>query len=197
MVVKFLFVVVNIFSIWGTGCNNKPSSEQIIYEDTNSSGVRKADSPIALDKLITRDSIPLVRINVSKLNPDSLISFARSLLGTPYMFASIDPLVGFDCSGFITYVFNHFKVKVPRSSKDFENVGTEITIKQCRKGDLILFTGTDSTIRHIGHMGIIVANEGDSIKFIHSSSGKAHGVVISELRNYYMSRYVKVIRIFN
>ncbi|MEO7766433.1 MAG: NlpC/P60 family protein, partial [Ferruginibacter sp.] len=51
---------------------------------------------------------PSVLQNLGKVNRDSLILFAKSMLGTPYLYGSIDPAKGFDCSGFITYVFNHF-----------------------------------------------------------------------------------------
>jgi cell wall-associated NlpC family hydrolase len=63
-------------------------------------------------------------------------------------------------------------------------------------GDLILFTGTDSSDRRVGHMGIIVSNENDSLRFIHSSSGKANGVTITPLNEYYKGRFMKVIRVF-
>ena len=77
-----------------------------------------------------------------------------------------------------------------------KNEGTEITLSQSKKVDLILFNGTDRNERINGQMGIIISNK-DGIKFIHSSSGKAHGVVITELNNYYMGRFVKVIRVFD
>lgn len=131
------------------------------------------------------------------IDVDSLINFAKSLLGTPYVYASSDPSVGFDCSGFITYVFNHFNVSVPRSSIDFTDEGITIPLKKSKRGDLILFTGTDSTERFVGHMGIIVENKNDKISFIHSTSGKAYGVTITQLNDYYMGRFVKVVRIIN
>lgn len=135
-------------------------------------------------------------INSKDVSPKNLVSFAETLIGTPYKYASTDPLVGFDCSGFITYVFNHYNIEVPRSSKDFKNKGKEIPLSQSKKGDLILFTGTDSTERIIGHMGIIISNK-NGIKFIHATSGKAHSVVITDFNDYYQGRFVKVIRIFD
>jgi cell wall-associated NlpC family hydrolase len=63
-------------------------------------------------------------------------------------------------------------------------------------GDLILFTGTDSTTRVVGHMGIVESNENGRLQFIHSTSVKGKGVVITPFENYYKSRFVKVIRIF-
>ena len=128
--------------------------------------------------------------------PDSLVAFGKSLVGTPYLYASHDPAKGFDCSGFITYVFNHFGIAVPRSSVDFTSMGFEIPKEIAGPGDLILFTGTDSTIRIVGHMGIVESNEKGNLLFLHSTSGKAYGVVISPLKGYYETRFVKVIRVF-
>jgi len=128
--------------------------------------------------------------------PDSLVAFGKSLVGTPYLYASSDPANGFDCSGFITYVFNHFGIAVPRSSVDFTDMGIEIPTDFASPGDLILFTGTDSTIRIVGHMGIVESNERGNLLFLHSTSGKAYGVVISPLKGYYEARFVKVIRVF-
>ena len=135
-------------------------------------------------------------IKTGSITPGSLVAFGKSLVGTPYLYASCDPANGFDCSGFITYVFNHFGIAVPRSSVDFTNVGREIPKELASPGDLILFTGTDSTIRVVGHMGIIESNEKDNLLFIHSTSGKAMSVVISSLKGYYEIRFVKVIRVF-
>jgi murein DD-endopeptidase / murein LD-carboxypeptidase len=58
-----------------------------------------------------------------------------------------------------------------------------------------LFTGSDSTTKIVGHMAIITNVTKQPIEFIHSSSGKNKGVMVSNLANYYKSRFVKVIRI--
>src|SRR5690606_36446631 len=102
-----------------------------------------------------------------------LVAYAESLQGIPYKYGSIDPNQGFDCSGFITYVFNRFNIAVPRSSIDFTDVEQEIPLRDARRGDIILFTGTDSTKREVGHMGIITSLPGQPHAFIHSTSGKA------------------------
>lgn len=135
-------------------------------------------------------------INTGSVIPDSLVAFGKSLVGAPYLYASSDPAKGFDCSGFITYVFNHFGIGVPRSSVDFTDYGVEIPAGMASPGDLILFTGTDSTKRIVGHMGIVESNERGNLLFLHSTSGKAYGVVVSSLNGYYETRFVKVIRIF-
>lgn len=132
--------------------------------------------------------------NNTRVNRDSLVSFAKSLLGTPYLYGSTDPLKGFDCSGFITYVFNHFNIAVPRSSYEFENKGKKTSLNTCRRGDLILFTGTDQLERTIGHIGIVCDIVNGNPSFIHSSSGKALGVTITSMDNpFYQERFMAVI----
>lgn len=136
-------------------------------------------------------------INTRNVLPSSVVAFAQTLRGVPYKYASTDPRQGFDCSGFITYVFNHFNIRVPRSSIDFANVGREVPPKEAKAGDLILFTGTDSTKPVVGHMGIVLNNtDGSDLEFIHSSSGRAHGVTTNPLKGYYQTRFVKVVRVF-
>ncbi len=135
-------------------------------------------------------------INTGSTLPLDLVNYAKTLIGVPYLYASTNPQKGFDCSGFITYVFDHFNIAVPRSSVDFTNVQQEVPLEQAAPGDLILFTGTDSTVRVVGHMGIITENNMGNLQFIHSTSGKQYGVTITPLQQYYMGRFVKIVRIF-
>lgn len=151
-----------------------------------------ADSA-ATDSLIKHS---LNDINTRDVQPEAVVAFAHTLQGVPYKYASTDPKTGFDCSGFITYVFNHFKIDVPRSSVDFTDRGKEVAAAIAQPGDLILFTGTDRTIPVVGHMGIVTNNEKGNLSFIHSTSGKAYGVTVTPLNGYYKSRFVKVIRVF-
>ncbi len=137
-----------------------------------------------------------VSIKTGKVNRDSLVAFAKSFLGTPYLYGSTDPLNGFDCSGFITYVFNHFNITVPRSSYDFAKIGIKRTLATCKAGDLILFTGTDPNERTIGHIGIVCETANTNPAFIHSTSGKANGVTITSMDNqFYQDRLMAVIDI--
>ncbi|WP_276363967.1 C40 family peptidase [Daejeonella sp. H1SJ63] len=126
-----------------------------------------------------------------------LTDFAETLKGISYRFGAADPKHGFDCSGFINYVYKQFDITVPRASREFTNFAKEIKLSEAKRGDLILFTGTDSTKRVVGHMGIITSNNGQSHEFIHSTSGKAYGVTITPLNRYYQGRFVKVIRVLN
>lgn len=139
------------------------------------------DSSVTVDNAQNKDTphlAPPLGVDVKNVHPEDVMRFAESLFGIPYVYASINPKVGFDCSGFITYVFNNFGIKVPRSSVEFTNVGKTIPVESAKRGDIILFTGTNPAERRVGHMGLIVSNK-DTLKFIHASSGKAMGVTVS------------------
>lgn len=126
---------------------------------------------------------------------NSIVSYAETFLGVPYKYGGTDPNKGFDCSGFVYYVFNHFGIKTPRVSTDFGQVGEDIPIRQARRGDLILFTGSNPAGKKIGHIGIVTENDKGEITFIHSSSGKSIGVIYSGMNSYFKPRYVKTVRL--
>lgn len=135
-------------------------------------------------------------LNTDSVSADSVIGFAQTLIGTRYRAASSNPLYGFDCSGFVNYVFKNFDVKVPRSSEEFYNAGERISMDDAKPGDVILFTGTRTHHPHsIGHVGIVFSNDGDGLKFIHSTSGKEHGVTITAMDDTYKRRFVQVVRL--
>lgn len=125
-----------------------------------------------------------------------LMEFAKSMIGIRYRYASSNPKKGFDCSGFVSYVFQNFGFKVPRSSREFASSGEAKSLSDAKIGDIILFTGTNSRVRRIGHVGIIYSVNGDDIKFIHSSSGGAKGVTITSLNDgFYKKRFMKLVSI--
>lgn len=161
-----------------------------IFTIITSTVLGQTDS-LANDTIIPPDST----ITLSKA--DSIINFAKEQLGTTYVYGSRNPAVGFDCSGFCYYVFTNNSVKVPRTSRSYGSVGTEIPIEEARKGDVLLFRGTDPNSKTIGHIGIVISEEGEPLQFIHSSSSKRHyGVVITDYYNSgYPKRFLKVKRI--
>lgn len=127
---------------------------------------------------------------------DSIVDYANKFIGKPYLYGG-SSVNGFDCSGFVYFIYGHFNISTPRSSADYGKIGKIITIDSCRKGDIILFTGTDLNHSVIGHVGIIVNESGQPIKFIHSSSSKNHqGIVITYFDDSaYVSRFIGIRRI--
>ena len=192
---NLLLLLVAFILVSCTGQQTKETSNAVNSNDTFSAG-NTLDSTVNTKVVYAPASFNGQVIKTGVTTPSELLSFAKTLSGIPYKYGSTDPLQGFDCSGFITYIFNHFNIAVPRSSVDFTNVEREIDLAEAKPGDLILYTGTDSTIRIVGHMGVITSNDNEAIEFIHSTSGKANGVTITPLNKYYMGRFVKVIRIF-
>jgi cell wall-associated NlpC family hydrolase len=170
-------------------CKNPNKPSMAIHTSADSAnhlqGLNKASYTKASD-----------RIETGNVSPEQIVSFAQSLKGIPYKYGSTNPNQGFDCSGFITYVFNHFNINVPRSSVEFTTVPKEIRLREAKAGDIILFTGTDSTKRTVGHMGIFINKPGEEHVFIHATSGKANSVTETPLNAYYQGRFMKAIRIF-
>jgi|SRR5215203_911771 len=197
-----------IFALGFSSCifvwdnKDKQSKDSTLLESTDTSHAKidsvKKDSAVLIVDTVKQDSVlvPAAQIHTNNVNPQQVVDFAKTLIGVPYKYASTDPKAGFDCSGFITYVFSHFNIIVPRSSIDFTSVGKEISSAEAKPGDLILFTGTDSTEKFVGHMGLVVTNQNNQLEFIHSTSGKKYGVTITPFSDYYHSRYMKTIRIF-
>ncbi len=126
---------------------------------------------------------------------DSIVNYGMELLGTPYIEAGSDKN-GFDCSGFIYYVFKHFKIEVPRSSPQYENFGKEVAIANVKKGDVLIFLSPTSDV--IGHLGIVTNPKGMESEFIHATSGRQMKVVITSLKvEGYKRRFVKAISVIN
>lgn len=133
----------------------------------------------------------------TEINRDSIIVFAKKYLGTPYKYASCNPAVGFDCSGFVSYVFSHFGKTLPRSSSGYKNIGKTLKPEKFKVGDILVFYGyKDRTI--IGHLGIICEANGMQSKFIHASSGKAQQVTITALdTDHYTKRFYKCVDVLS
>lgn len=135
-------------------------------------------------------------VNATVLEVDSLMGLAHSLIGIPYKYGGCSP-EGFDCSGFVNYVYSNFGIELPRSTPEIANVGFEVPIDSCRKGDIILFSGRDRKKRPVGHAGIVVSEPGEPLHFIHSATSNAQGIIVTafDAYEYYLSRFVKIIRV--
>ncbi|QOR66296.1 C40 family peptidase [Cytobacillus suaedae] len=112
---------------------------------------------------------------------EEVVEYGKKFLGVPYLFGGTTPS-GFDCSGFLTYVFKELGVELPRTSADQFASGEKVETKNLVVGDLVFFTTYKPGA---SHAGIYV---GDN-KFIHASSSK--GIMISSLDDsYWKPRYL-------
>jgi cell wall-associated NlpC family hydrolase len=134
-------------------------------------------------KTITKNTHKDSKIEIQR---DKLVNYAKKQLGVKYLYGGMSPK-GFDCSGFTKYVFAKIGYNVPRVSRDYAKTGKKISVKNTKKGDILLFTGSNKHKRVTGHLGIVVSNKNGVIKFIHASSSR--GIVISDLKiKYYQER---------
>ena len=78
---------------------------------------------------------------------DTLLGLAKSLIGVPYCYGGSSP-EGFDCSGFVNYVYAQFGFDLPRSTSGLAQIGIEVSVDSCQKGDIILFAGRNKSKRH-------------------------------------------------
>ena len=89
-------------------------------------------------------------------NQGGLIGYAKKFLGVPYVWGGTSP-TGFDCSGFVQYVYGHMGVDLPRISADQARAGKRIDIGSLRPGDLVAW---DNSSRNNGadHIAIYIGN---------------------------------------
>lgn len=110
------------------------------------------------------------------------------VVGTPYKWGG-NTVKGFDCSGFILYIFNQYDVDLPRTSKAQSEEGVKVSKDELQPGDLVFF---NTFGKGVSHAGIYLGNN----EFAHASSSK--GVRISKLsEDYYEKRYVTARRIIS
>ncbi|QKG55518.1 C40 family peptidase [Hymenobacter sp. BRD128] len=131
---------------------------------------------------------------------DSIVRLALRQLGTPYVWAGTSPATGFDCSGFITYVFGHFGVATPHATALLIEAGRPVPRAQAQPGDIVVFTGTAEGSTTAGHAGIVISALGETpLRFVHASSARREsGVKISQLENSgYERRFMQVRRVLD
>jgi cell wall-associated NlpC family hydrolase len=105
-----------------------------------------------------------------------LVRYASHFVGVPYRYGGSSPRTGFDCSGFVRYVYSHFGVSLPHSSFADLLRGRRVSRNNLLPGDLVFFDGA-------GHVGIYVGHD----RFIHAPhTGTV--VRIETMRGWYQSR---------
>ena len=163
----------------------------------NDSIINEKDTVILKDTVLLKDTSFVADANYAKR--DSIVKYAEKYIGTRYQYGSMNPAKGFDCSGFVNYVFLEFDIKLPRSSKDFPALTNSVDLKNCKKGDIMIFAGRDPRKRPVGHVGIVYENIDGNVKFIHSATTKKIGVIITDYNKtkYYNTRLVGIKNVLN
>jgi cell wall-associated NlpC family hydrolase len=104
-----------------------------------------------------------------------VVATAEQFIGVPYRYGGTSPRSGFDCSGFVQYVYEEQGIDLPRTSRQMAGAGVAVepSPRALEIGDLMLFQQGG----RISHVAIYTGNG----RFIHSSSS-GHGVRYDDLR---------------
>jgi len=89
---------------------------------------------------------------------ESVVDFARNFKGAPYAFTGSTPY-GFDCSGYVRFIYSHFGLLLPHSARDQADHGTRIKAKHAKPGDLVVWNNGSHTAIYVGDGRIIHATK--------------------------------------
>ena len=117
----------------------------------------------------------------------ALLETALSYRGSPYRNGGSDP-TGFDCSGFVQWVFAQHGVRLPRAVEDQYQLGSAIDRDAVQPGDLVFF----ETVSHgASHVGIALGGN----QFVHAPSSRGVVRVESYTIAYWKQRFVGARRV--
>jgi cell wall-associated NlpC family hydrolase len=167
----------------------EPVQQQAQYQTVNAakSAAKRADAVEFQEELATEAE--LARFSDNKpyqlpLLADSILERGKSLIGTRYRFGGSSTTSGFDCSGFIGYLFREEAgMTLPRSTREMINVDAPLVARNNLKPGDLLFFSTRGRGR-VSHAAIYLGDD----QFIHSSSRRSGGVRIDSLDDAYWSK---------
>lgn len=133
------------------------------------------------------DAADAVSATASSAAGAQVVAYAKQYLGYPYVYGGSSPR-GFDCSGFVQYVFSHFGVSLSHSGSAQRSAGTPVASGNMQPGDVVFFAQNSSG--RISHVGIYIGGN----QFIHASSPST-GVIISNMNDYVARGFVGASRI--
>ena len=116
-------------------------------------------------------------VSIKTSKRDEVVNYSKIYLGTPYKYGGTTKS-GFDCSGFSCHVLKEAGVTLPRTSRDQANFAQKINLKDAKKGDLLFFGKSNSSIHHVG---VVISEKNDPLTMIHSSTSS--GIMITTIDN--------------
>lgn len=119
---------------------------------------------------------------------EKIVAEAKKYLGVSYVYGGTSPS-GFDCSGFVYYVYRQCGYSITRTATSQNSDGVYVSRDNLQPGDIVIFY--NSAMSAIGHAGIYV---GDG-QFIHASSGAGKVVISSLSTTYYNTHYYSARRV--
>ena len=131
---------------------------------------------------------PLVSPGHGTAEGYALSGTALSLRGAPYRNGGIEPVGGFDCSGFVKYVYEQNGVTMPREVREQFRIGKNVDRAQLEPGDLVFFSTVSPGASHVG---IMIGGD----QFVHAPSEKGVVRVESLSQQYWATRFIGAKRV--
>ncbi|MBM3350618.1 MAG: NlpC/P60 family protein [Betaproteobacteria bacterium] len=140
---------------------------------------------------IPDDPTPNLPVNADPIEIDAswsqqareVLLHALSLTGSPYQFGGHSPETGFDCSGFVRYVYlQATSLTLPHNARAMSHLGKAIPRPELKPGDLVFFDTLKSAFSHVG---IYLGNN----KFIHAPGSGGNVRVESMQNSYWLKRF--------
>ena len=125
------------------------------------------------------------------MSRSAVVKEAMKYRGSKYRYGGESPSRGFDCSGFVQYVYRKKGTQLPRTAAQQSSQGKSVRKSDLREGDLLFFSFGGK----INHVGIVVSKKGEDLTMIHS--GSSTGVVVTEVNKseYWKKRWKKSRRV--
>lgn len=108
-----------------------------------------------------------------------VVNLARQFVGTKYSWGGSTPSTGFDCSGLVQYAYKQNGINLPRTVKEIEKVGTEVSLNNVQRGDLICSNSSGPSGKHVR----MVSDIRDGQIYTIDARGKRRGIVEEPLTN--------------
>jgi peptidoglycan endopeptidase LytE len=99
-----------------------------------------------------------------------VVRYARRFIGVPYAWGGSSPRSGFDCSGFVRYVWGHFGISLPHSSYGDLSHGRAVPRKYLKPGDLVFFAGDSHVGIYVGGNRVIDAPHSGAVVHVSTMS---------------------------
>jgi cell wall-associated NlpC family hydrolase len=126
--------------------------------------------------------------NTESIPQTDVIATAMALRGTPYRNGGTEPSLGFDCSGFVQWVFAQHGTILPRETREQYDEGRKVHRDDVQAGDLVFF----ETVSHgPSHVGIALG----AGQFVHAPSSRGVVRVENYTSSYWASRWVGARRV--
>ena len=122
---------------------------------------------------------------------DQVLATAYSQMGKKYRYGGTSPETGFDCAGFVQWVYKQNGYKLPRTSREHLHVGKEVEREELLPGDILVYYRGRG--RRGTHVGIYTGNG----KFIHSPHTGDYVREAKAFDRYRSARFIKAVRVLN